>query len=567
MKEFKKLFVTSLLVGLVGCTSVSTVSDNSVASVSESSSEEATVSTSVNLDWDLPLSNVHAAKVANLGEHFRVQGVVAQFVINAGNLKHGFYIYDATDSLYVYLGKTFNYKIGQTVELVGAIEFYASSYESGDNAQIGYKGLRELVVTDSKLVNAEVQAIDFALFPTKRIKDIMTSKFEDEDLSTTIYHTSAYIEQDVNTGYTNYYFNDLSLDYSTYAYSANNGSDYSYLAQYHEQRRDVLIAVHSLKASNRVWRIVPIAIGEVVPAPTPAEEVSYALDRLATQFLDVYNAEASIPLLVEDTKLAGSVASYATNNEFNKIVIKENVPNLIIDAEHPGAVEVTITLVYSGITNTIKTNFTVDIINLGATTPINQILSGTPGQVVTVSGVYVRKAANVSGIYISDSTGIVRIEYDANFVLNLYNLGETLVFEGAIAENGGTNPAPNSVINAALVYHSNSTSAWDKSIVEAGLYSVDQLYTSPDRGTFNGKIFRANVRIGYNETAYASTYRIIDAVLSSYITLYSGSGSQLAWLSPYVGDTIYGAYVYARDLKGGSNPRWEVLDLVAPFAS
>lgn len=191
---------------------------------------------------------------------------------------------------------------------------------------------------------------------------------------------------------------------------------------------------------------------------------------------------------------------------------------------------------------------------------VAEALQAEEGTTVTVEGVYVKFAANTSGLYIADSTGILTINY-AGLNLEDYKEGEIMVFKGTVTKDfiiDGVYEGHNRLSNAELLYHNGLYSEWDKSIVE-GETTISDIYSNFTIDMI-GKIYKAPGKIKLNQTPYYSNIQIVDPDTNSYMSLYCSSANQLSWLFEYDG-IVQDYYIYIRDSKSGSTARIEVIGI------
>lgn len=505
-------------------------------------------------------ADLNAVKEAEEGESFLVKGVIAQFQYGY-NGKVGAFIADESGTLYVYGGVDMfdDLEVGQTIEAEGSLTHYLSQQESGAGADIGWLGARQLTATSVTILDSEIRDFPIDSIEELRIRDIVNTDFRDRDLSATIFKVPATIVKVAETGFTNYYFFDLSMDQSVYCYSTMSGSDYSYLDQYDGESHWCYVGVQGLRPRDEAWRIIPCLIGEETDPLTIEDEATFALDRLEAQFLETYNQNATITLLSSDTKLEGATISYSANPS-SFIEENDGVYSLIIDASETQDITVTISLNYQDNVYTREVTIHIEESQEYETITIAEALAAEEGSVVTIEGVYVRFAANVNALYLSDETGIITVNY-ASISIDDYTVGETMVFEGTVAKDffiEGMYDGLNVLQNANLLSHDSNFTAWDKSIV-AGDSTVSDLYQNASLDMI-GKIYRVPGIIRLNQAAYYSNVRIVDPENGSYMNLYCDNASQLSWLDPYMDEAARTWYIYIRDSKNGSSLRIEALD-------
>lgn len=569
-KHFKlgTILLASLL--LAGCTQTSTPSIDSTPSMD--STEESISQDSTSESPSEPLERITDISEVYNGEDedtFVIQGVVAQFLYGSGGTATSFYMADATGSMLVYSNNhsLSSLKIGYTVKVAGYLDHYQSSSDAAVGQEIGYYGAIEIVATDDIMViDTEIKEIPTTAYTEVRIKDIVETSYLENDLTTKFFKVKSTIQKVANTGYTNYYFNDLSMDDSIYVYTTNSGSDYAWLDTYDGQSREAIVAVHSMHAKNRVWRIVPIQILDEVTA-SDADIAGFALDRLEKQVGESYTATVSIELVKQDEKLLSEATiTYTTNKETQTITESTTGDKYLlnINGEDYGTFTLTITLVYKEVEYTRNIEILVRSAVGYDTITIAEVKAASEGEEVLVEGIYVKFTANYQGLYITDSTGILVVNY-LDLDLNDYKEGEKMIFTGTVtldyATDNGSYAGHNRLANAELLEHDSIVHEWDKTIV-TGTTTVSELYKNPDLTKItNIYLINGYVELYEDPRGYYTNWRIYDPDGGSYMSLYCANSGQLSWLQDYVNQTL-DFYVYVRDTKTGSSLRIEVIDIV-----
>ena len=571
----KKYLLPLLIAGmLTSCGPTSTPSvdpteptDPSVEPSVEPSTEPSTptvpgISINVPTDLGVDLTTLADAKQGKKGNYYYVYGIVAQFTYgygsgSSGNAKVGFYLVDNTSSMYIYCGSGLeNVQIGNAVLVNGTIDYFISQQEAGAGAEIGYLGAQQIKADFVEVIDGGYTEIPDVGIETKTIKELATQDFRKLDLSGTIFRVNATVTHSTVSGTEVYYFNDPSMDYSLYTYSTISGAEFGWLNEYVNKTYEWTIAVHSLRSRDEAWRIIPI---EAFLEVTISDEdiAGYALDRLEKQFNDSYNSTTSIKLLDHDEKLESAIVTYSTDSTDNSISTTNDGTFLNIDASKTGTFNLTISLEYNGKTYTrVKT---INVVEKPAFDgiAIADVQNAEENAVVKIKGIYVRTAANVNGIYVADETGILAVYYTASFKPEDYLIGEELVFEGTVVTdftNNGTHPGYKRLSNATLLSNDSTVHEWNKDIV-TGEKTVSELLQGSDDLVNN--IYKVEGKVVNYVSSYYTNKRFYDPNEESYLTLYCGNASQIAWLDDYEG-TVRTAYIFVRDKKN-SNARFEIL--------
>lgn len=529
-----------------------TSTNNDVTSKDSNSSDDNT-NPSINYD------NIDDFKNnANIDDSCTIKGVIAGY-LNTSSGYNGAFIVGDTGSIYCYSTTLFtNTNVGDEVKIEGTFSRYISTQEATMGKNIGWYGSRQIKVTNLTILNSNVSY--YSNVEETTIRNIVKTTFTKLDISSNVYKAPCKISKVANTGYTNYYFYDLSLDYNVYAYTAMSGKDYSWVDTYDNTIHYVYFGIQGLRPKDQVWRIIPLYIENEELSDDYNDEtlVSFALNRLEDQFQEEYQSYGPKDLIIDDEKLVGETISYISTNGF----ITDDNKLLIDPSKFVGSTKITIKITYNSIEYNRDVNFVVkedeSYTNLKTVT---EILNGNEGDLVTVSGIYVRFTANNPGIYLADSTGIIQVNTSTN--LDELITGEKVIFEGTISKAfvvDNVYDGHNILNEATLLSHDGTKHEWDKTLI-AGEETVESLYQEVDYSKI-GKIYKVKGIIVLKETAYYSNLSLYNEDKSVYMTLYCSGASQLSWLFDYL-DTLYEFYVYVRDTKTGSSLRIEILDLVS----
>ena len=517
-------------------------------------------------DLGVELTNLIDAKTKGKGDYLYVYGIVAQvtygFDTTLGqDVETGFYLVDNTSSMYIYKGYTEvkNLTIGDAVLVNGEIDYFISQQEAGAGSEIGYLGAQQIKADNVEIIDNNYNDIPTVGIEKTTIKELSTTNFRDRDLSGTIFKVNATVTHSNVSGTDVYYFNDPSMDYSVYTYSSISGREFSWIKDYVNTTYEWTIAIHSLRSKDEAWRIIPIE--SFLEVTISDDDVAgYALDRLAKQFNPTYNSTTSISLRSADEKLADTTVSYTSSSNAHSISVdNENNVSLNIDSTVLGEFTVTITLEYKG--KTYQRVVTIEVIEKPSFDGITaaELQTVADGEVVKVKGIYVRTAANCTGIYLTDETGVMVVYYTAAFDPSNYIVGEELIFEGTVLTDftdGGTKPGYKRLQNAVLVSNDSVVHEWNTDLCEGELTVSELSVANLDRVS---KIYKVYGSVKTNNPGYYSNKLLCDGNDSSItISLYCSSASQLSWLDPYE-EEVKNYYVIIRDIKG-TKPRVEILD-------
>ena len=578
----KKLILPILLVGLLTSCGPSS---NPTTSVEEPTSTPTTVPTtvpttapttsaagkditiSVPTDLGVELTDIKDAKLGVDGDYHYVYGIIAQFTYGydtelGKDAKVGFYLVDNTGSMYVYCGygKLDDAKIGQAVLVNGEIAHFISQAEASQGAEIGYLGAEQLKADNIEIIDSGYTEIPDAGIETKTIKELATTNFRDNDLSGTIFRVNATLTYSDVSGTAVYYFNDPSMDYGIYTYSTISGREFDWLSDYVGKTSEWTIAVHSLRSKDEAWRCIPIEYFRDVEL-SDEDNAKFALDRLEKQFTKTYNSTTSIKLKTQDEKLLDeSVVTYTSDSNDHSISTTNEGIFLNIDSTKLGKFNVTINLSYKNKDYTRKVE--IEVIEKVAFDGITiaEVNEKVEGEIVKIKGIYVRTAANCTGIYLADETDIIPVYYTADFIPEDYMIGEELIFEGEVLldfTNKGNHPGYKRLANARLISHDSTVHEWNTNLVD-GEKTISDMSSLTDDNVKDIYIVRGKVKTIV--TDFYSNKQLLDPTdENKYIALYCSSAAQIGWLDEYEG-VEHSYYVIVRD-KNNSKFRFEILDL------
>lgn len=572
----KKLILPILLVGLLAScfpttnpTTVPTTNPTTVPSISEPTTSVGNndITISVPTDLGVELTSIKDAKLGVDGDYHYVYGIIAQFTYGfdtetGKDAKVGFYLVDNTGSMYIYCGygKLENAQIGQAVLVNGEIAHFISQAEASQGGEIGYLGAEQLKADNIEIIDSGYTEIPDSGIETKSIKELATTNFRENDLSGTIFRVNATLTFSDVSGTAVYYFNDPSMDYGIYTYSTISGREFDWLSRYVGKTSEWTIAVHSLRSKDEAWRCIPIEYFQDVQI-SEDDTANFALDRLEKQFSKTYNSTTSIKLNTQDEKLLDeSVVTYSTDSSNHSISTTNEGTFLNIDSTKLGKFNVKINLSYKN--KDYSRNVEIEVIEKVAFDGITiaEVNEKAEGEIVKIKGIYVRTAANCTGIYLADETDIIPVYYTADFVPEDYMVGEELIFEGQVTldfTNKGTHTGYKRLANATLISHDSTVHEWNTDLVD-GEKTISDMASLTDENVKDIYIVRGKVKT--ITTPYYSNKSLNDVDdENKYLALYCSSAAQLAWLDEYEGvEHLY--YVIIRD-KNNSKFRFEILDL------
>lgn len=513
---------------------------------------------------DSKYNNIDEFKAtANIDDTCLIKGVIAGFQKNSdGN--SGAFIVGKTGSIYVFSTRYFNdCSIGDEVEVAGTFSRYISTTEASAGEAIGWSGGRQIKADSVTVLNENVDYKSYIGETT--IRDVVNSDYTINDISSNVYKAACKITVAAQTGFTNYYFYDESLDYSVYAYSTLSGADYTWLSTYNEEVHYVYFGVQGLRPKDQVWRIIPLSVESEKLSTDYSDEkkAEFALNKLEDQFESEYKDYGPVDLVTDYEGIEGETITYESSNG----LISDSKTLTIDTSKFTGEASITIKVTYNDKEYTRVVTFNVVKGEEFSYKTVSEVLNAEEGEEVYVKGIYARFTANNAGLYLLDNTGILQVNYSP-LINDSLVIGEELVMKGIVTKKfaieDGSYAGHNTLAEGTLISHDGAKHDFYTNVV-AGETTVSEIYDKSDKEAMLakiGKIYTVRGIASIVKTNYYSNYRFYSEDKSSYLTLYCSSASQLSWLDEYQ-DTLHEYYIYIRDSKTGDSLRVELLDIIA----
>lgn len=488
---------------------------------------------------DYETMTIAAARDAVADKKVKVSGVVARITYANGHKASGFYLVDSTGSIYVYDSQIApQVSVGNTITIAASKTFYVLETEKEYAEQYGYTGccqLSEGILIENDKGNT---AYDTSWIQEKTIKEIVETPVS-ENVTTTIYKTTALLSKKEGTGFVNYYFNDLDGTTGSYVYTQCNGSDFDWLDEFDGKIVTAYLSPINAKStvSGCLFRFQPITVIDESYTFDLSGTAKFIVDYYAKdQFLTHYTGDPVKELITSvSSELLGfenATISYSSDNT-DVVYFEEVDGKTILHTKDVGVAEITITGTYStyeSYTETlsirVSTNEDVEALT------VSEAITSPVGDEIIVRGIVGPSLVNKVGFYLIDETGAIAVQV-SDEVMSLLALGNEVVIKGTRAHREGTSESmfgQSYIDNPTIVdnkYGNNdySTQSFDTGKTLADLLSLD---SSIDQTT---QVYTIQAQVKFIETAYYSNAYLTDG--TNDFQLYTSSGSQYSWLKDY----------------------------------
>lgn len=490
-------------------------------------------------------SSILAARNAAKGSKVKIKGVVAKINHANGMVPTGFYLVDATSSIYVFstdvAGRV---EVGEEIEVAGTRDDYILDSEANLAQKVGYQGAVQL--TDAIYVksNGKNKQFDKSWISNSTVKEMMDTPLTN-NITSKIFKVNAIINKAPGQGFTNYYINDLDNKTGSYVYSMCNGSDFSYLDAFDGKICTVYLAIHNAKSTNSgaVYRLMPVSVEENKNFSMSDEEIiNFALNYYAkTQFLAVYNSDPELEVLtyVSNAYIPfSSVAlSYESDNTSLINFVNEEGKLIMHAYDGNGTVNVTLKGSYSGKNASIVIQIKVSNIDIPDTKTVAEVIATADGETVTVKGIVMSSLVNQTGFYLNDGTGVIAIRTSKNTISNI-ELGNEVVMQGTrkhVVKDGSSNKGQSCVDDATLVANLMGKNDYDTSTFITKtfdeLFEYKNLQATTDLTT---NVYVTTCYLVKKGSAYSTNYYLSNQDGSKQFYLYAGSGSQYSDFEVFV---------------------------------
>ena len=484
--------------------------------------------------------SIAEAREADLGALVKVTGVVARITYANGMKPAGIYLVDGTNSIYVYDGDIAGQvKIGNRITVLGSKDMWILDTETNNAQKFGYEGCCQ--ISDATLYENDKaeNEIDFTWCEEKSVKDILETPVT-ENVTTTIYKTTALVKKVPGSGFVNYYFFDLDGETGAYTYTQCNGSDFSWLDEFDGKICTVYLSPMNAKstATECFFRFLPVAVVDegfeydVTNAPQHVVEY-YGVD----QFLSTYTGN---PLTVLKTSVSSEllgfenvVLSYESDNESVVYFTTDAEGAVVLNCKGKGTANVTITATHNGNSYSETVSITVSASEEIEADKVIDAIGAENNTSVTVVGIVGPSLVNQTGFYLIDETGAIAVRVNASAFEGL-EIGQKIVVTGtrSITKDGGGQIC---IDNAEIVANYYGKVDYSKESFISGK-TLAELVATPDSPEATTPVYITKATIEVVETAFYTNIKITDGGAS--LTLYSSSANQYSWLKQFAGQEV-----------------------------
>lgn len=491
-------------------------------------------------------ATVAEARSADVGAKLKVEGIVARITYANGMKPSGFILVDGESSIYVYSADTAQrVSVGNKVVVAGTKDMWILSSEQTNAATYGYRGCNQLADVTLISNDGAVNTPDYSWAQETTVKELLENPVTN-DITTKIFKVNAFINKVPGSGFINYYINDLDYIDSentgtgSYVYTQCNGSDFSWLDEFDGKICTVYVVIINAKATSSgcVYRFLPVAVSDdgfvFNTADAPAHAVKYyGVD----QFFESYSADPSLELITSvSSSLLGFNGVTLTYKSSDDTIIKFTTEEgkTVMHVVGTGKVKVTVTA-------TLDDNAYSETVEITASTPVvfetisvADAIAAENGTEVTIKGIAGPSLINQTGIYLVDETGIVPVVFLNKSDISLISMGNEIVIKGTktVTKDGGGQICISACERLGNNFgsHDFNTSTF---ITDKTLADVKALEDTPENTL---KVYVLRAKVSCKESQYSTNYSLVDG--DNSLALYSGSGSQYAWLSEYVGEEL-----------------------------
>ena len=488
--------------------------------------------------------SIDDARETALGTKVKVSGVVARITYANGMKPSGVYIVDGTNSIYVYdadiAGQV---SIGNKITVLGKKDYWVLETESNNAQKHGYKGCCQISEATLYENDNGSHNIDYSWCEELSVKNILEIPVT-ENVTTTIFKTTALVKKVPGNGFVNYYFFDLDGKTGAYTYTQCNGSDFAWLDQFDGKICTVYLSPMNAKStsSDCYFRFLPVDVvdeGFVFNLANTAQHVVeyYGLG----QFLSSYTGNPLLEVVTDvSSELLGfenATISYTSSNESVVYFTKEDGKTIFNCGEN-GKATVTITATYATYTHYETIEITVNAPSESNGLTVEEAIGTAVGEIIQVEGIVGPSLVNRDGFYLIDDTGVIAVIVNDSSVWEGLAIGQKVIIEGKRDKfNSGTNGFGVTCLTSATVavnYFGNHEYSTKSFITGKTLDYFYDLNANEDHTT---EVYVATGTIVLQETNYYSNIKL-QTPSGKQITLYSSSANQYNWLKQFAGQEI-----------------------------
>ena len=475
------------------------------------------------------------AREADLGALVKVTGVVARITYANGMKPAGIYLVDGTNSIYVYDGDIAGQvKIGNEITVLGSKDMWILDTETNNAQKFGYEGCCQ--ISDATLYENDKaeNEIDFTWCEEKSVKDILETPVT-ENVTTTIYKTTALVKKVPGSGFTNYYFFDIDGETGAYTYTQCNGSDFAWLDEFDGKICTVYLSPMNAKstATDCYFRFLPVAVYDegfvfdVAKAPQHVVEY-YGVGQFLPEYtgnpLAELSTSVSSPLLGFDNV----ELSYTSDNENVVYFTTETPGTVVLNCKGKGTANVTITATHNGNSYSETVSITVSASEEIEADKVIDAIGAENNTSVTVVGIVGPSLVNQTGFYLIDETGAIAVRVNASAFEGL-EIGQKIVVTGtrSITKDGGGQIC---IDNAEIVanYYGKVDYSTESFIKNMTIEEIKAIQDSPEATTNVFVVTAVVQKTSKQQGSYTNVTFNVGGIL-----LYTSSAKQYSWIESF----------------------------------
>lgn len=479
--------------------------------------------------------SIAEAREADLGALVKVTGVVARITYANGMKPAGIYLVDGTNSIYVYDGDIAGQvKIGNRITVLGSKDMWILDTETNNAQKFGYEGCCQ--ISDATLYENDKaeNEIDFTWCEEKSVKDILETPVT-ENVTTTIYKTTALVKKVPGSGFVNYYFFDLDGETGAYTYTQCNGSDFSWLDEFDGKICTVYLSPMNAKstATECFFRFLPVAVVDegfeydVTNAPQHVVEY-YGVGQFLPEYTGNPLKELTTSVSSELLGFDNVELSYESDNESVVYFTTENPGTVVLNCKGNGTANVTITATHNGNsyseTVTIKVSASDEI----EADKVIDAIQAENNTSVTVVGIVGPSLVNQTGFYLIDETGAIAVRVNASAFEGL-EIGQKIVVTGtrSITKDGGGQIC---IDNAEIVanYYGKVDYSTESFIKNMTIEEIKAIQDSPEATTNVFVVTAVVQKTSKQQGSYTNVTFNVGGIL-----LYTSSAKQYSWIESF----------------------------------
>lgn len=495
---------------------------------------------------DYTQMSIESARAAEEGALVLLEGVVAQITYANGMKPNGFYLVDATNSIYVYDSQiTPQVTIGNKIKIAAKRTNFILDTEKNNAQKYGYTGC--IQVTDCVLVENDKgqNEADFGWVKQSTVKTIMDTPVTD-NITTTIFKVNALVKESIGAGFTNYYIDDIDGRTGSYVYTQCNGNDLGWLKEFDGKICTVYLSAINAKSSATgcVWRFQPVKVSYDNYQFDEKDAPQFAIDYYGLdQFGSKYQSDPAIELVTSVSSellgIEGVTLSYESDNT-EVVYIEKTADATVFHTGSVGQATVTITATYKTYSATEKVTVTVEEGQEFDAVDVNSAINAEVGEEVIVTGIVGPSLVNKVGFYLIDDTGVIAIITDSATMATI-SRGDEVVLQGTREDykkatstsiHGQTCLVDTKVLSNLYGHNDYSRAAFAGSITPQEFKDLDAALD------YSTCVYTMEAKVLVVASQYYTNIYLTDESGSVRITLYCSSANQYSFLKQFDGQTV-----------------------------